>query len=177
MYAPRPASTATSAIVERRPRMTLLTPPPPGIHTRSEDHPGDDEQRQPHDVVLLRGRQRDPPVVGLFGRMAMRFSCCDSHPTVFMNRSRLPWMPRPALAAKSESPNTTTRVSPFFSGSAPGFGGSDGPDAADTAAAIDTGPFLSPFDSSSDTCPDVISPLRSVSAQLRALVSAIVCAM
>src|SRR5207244_10306307 len=65
----------------------------------------------------------------------------------------------------------------FFSGSAPGFGGSDGPDAADTAAAIDTGPFLSPFDSSSDTCPDVISPLRSVSAQLRALVSAIVCAM
>ena len=51
-----------------------------------------------------------------FGRIEIRFSCCDSQPSVFMKRSRLPWMPSPALAAKSESPNTTTRVSGFAAG-------------------------------------------------------------
>src|SRR5215216_4917688 len=52
---------------------------------------------------------------GSFARMAIRFSCCASQLTVFMNRSRLPSIPRYALAAKSESPTAASRVSGFFS--------------------------------------------------------------
>ena len=47
--------------------------------------------------------------------------------------------------------------------------------ATDTAAAIPTGPFLSPLASSSDTSPVVINPLMSASAQLRGPVSAMLC--
>ena len=86
---------------------------------------------------------------------------------MFMNRSRLPWMPRPALAAKSESPITTTRVSGFGASASPGLGGAAGVADAVTAAPIAIGPFLSPFDSSSDTWPVVSRLLMSVSAQLR----------
>ena len=50
--------------------------------------------------------------------MAIRFSCCASQFTVFMNRSRLPSTPRYALAAKSESPIAATRVSGFGASSA-----------------------------------------------------------
>ena len=85
-------------------------------------------------------------------------------------------MPSPEVATKSESPNTTTRVSGFGpSAASPGLAGSV--DGADTAAAIDTGPFLSPFASSSDTWPDVNSAFTSDSAQLLGLVSTKVCAM
>ena len=96
---------------------------------------------------------------------------------MFMNRSRFPWMPRPALAAKSESPIVTTRVSGFAGASAAGgLAASVAPDAADTAVPIETGPFLSPVDSSSETLPEVSRDRMSLSAQLRGPVSRIVCA-
>src|SRR5215510_6552117 len=47
------------------------------------------------------------------GLIEIRFSCCDSQFTVFMNRSRFPSIPRYAFAAKSESPMAATRVSAF----------------------------------------------------------------
>src|SRR4029077_8700359 len=79
-----------------------------------------------------------------FGRIEIRLSCCDSQPIVFMNRSRLPWIPRPEFASKSESPITATRGSGFgASGASPGFGAADATGAV-TAAAIEIGPFLSP---------------------------------
>ena len=64
-----------------------------------------------------------------------------------MNRSRLPWMPRPPFAAKSESPITTTRVS-GFGASSPGFGGVAGggaATAADDRGAEDDRPLLVAF--------------------------------
>ena len=110
------------------------------------------------------------------GRIEIRFSCCDSQPTMFMKRSRLPWIPSPEFAAKSESPMTTTRVSGFgASGGSPGFGAAV--ELAETADPIDTGPFLSPFDSSSDTSPLASRLLMSASAQLLGLDSTNVCAV
>ena len=88
-------------------------------------------------------------------------------------------MPRPPLAAKSESPNTTTRVSGFGASSA-AFRASAGvasATAADTAAPMTTGPFLSPFASSSATWPVASSALMSVSAQLAGSVSMNGCAV
>src|SRR6516225_3223161 len=62
MYAPRPASTTTRAMVERRPR--ILGPPlEPGHDPGAEDAARNDEQRQPEDVRFLRRRQRDAAVV------------------------------------------------------------------------------------------------------------------
>src|SRR5439155_18440083 len=43
-----------------------LAPPPPGVDARAEDARGDDQERQQRDVVLLRGRHRNPAVVGFF---------------------------------------------------------------------------------------------------------------
>src|SRR5436309_9043309 len=86
-------------------------------------------------------------------------------------------MPRPPFAAKSESPMTTTRVSGLGASASPGLGGAAGVAAADTADAMATGPFLSPFDSSSATSPFNKRLLMSVSAQLLGLVSTNVCAM
>src|SRR4051812_8533278 len=113
---------------------------------------------------------------GSFGRIEIRLSCCDSQPIVFMNRSRLPGTPSVPLAAKSESPITATRVSGLGASGSPGFGGAAGAAAADTAEPSGIGPFLSPFDSSSDTSPLVINDFRSVSAQLRGPVSMNDCA-
>ena len=61
---------------------------------------------------------------GSRGRIEIRFSCCASQFTAFMNRSRLPWMPSQPFEAKSESPNTTMRVSGLLvsSGLAPAAG-------------------------------------------------------
>ena len=72
---------------------------------------------------------------------------------------------------------TTTRVSGFGASASPGLGGAAGVAAADTADAMATGPFLSPFDSSSATSPLNNRLLMSVSAQLLGLVSTNVCAM
>ena len=81
------------------------------------------------------------------------------------------------FAAKSESPNTTTRVSGFdVSPLSPGLDASPDVTATLTAAAIETGPFLS-FPSSNDTCCVVSSVFTSDSAQLRGLVSTTGCAM
>src|ERR1051325_4704493 len=84
-------------------------------------------------------------------------------------------MPRPEFAAKSESPITTTRVSGF--GASGAAFGSVALDATLTADPIVTGPFLSPFASSSETGPLVSSLLMSLSAQLRGLVSTNGCAV
>src|SRR5213083_13713 len=65
MYAPRPTRTRSSASVERSPR--ILPSPPPGVDTRTEDEGRYDQQRQQVDPVLLRGGQRNPSIVGLFG--------------------------------------------------------------------------------------------------------------
>src|SRR5689334_14243608 len=103
-----------------------------------------------------------------FGRIAIRFSCCDNQPTVFMNRSRLPCMPRPAFPAKSESPKTATRVSGLGAlAAAPAV---DAVDDDDTADAIVIGPCLSPLGALNVTLPDASKPLTSDSAQLRGLV-------
>src|SRR6266446_3390915 len=101
---------------------------------------------------------------GSLGRIEIRFSCCESQPIVFMNKSRLPGMPSADFDAKSESPNTTIRVSGLGAFASPGFGASD--DGADTAAATVTGPGLSPLAASIETLPDVNNPLISDSAQL-----------
>src|SRR6516225_1250494 len=79
-------------------------------------------------------------------------------------------MPIPELAAKSESPITTSRVS-GFGASCGAFASVEAAAGAATADPMAIGPFLSPFDSSSDTWPVVNSPLMSLSAQLRGLVS------
>src|SRR5476651_1786493 len=64
MYAPRPPSTTISAIVDRRPR--ILTPPQPCVDAGPEDEARDDEQREPREVGLLRRREDQPAIVGLF---------------------------------------------------------------------------------------------------------------
>src|SRR3954470_134967 len=95
-----------------------------------------------------------------FGRIEIRLSCCESQPMVFMNRSRLPGTPSVPLAAKSESPITAKRVSGFGASASPGLGGgAAAAAAADTADPRAIGPFLSPFDSSSETAPLVITDL------------------
>src|SRR5204863_6802782 len=78
----------------------------------------------------------------------------------------------------SESPNTTTRVSGFVASLPPSdvLGAAVSVTAAETAEAIVTGPFLS-LPSLNSTGFDSRTPLRSVSAQLRALVSTIDCAV
>src|ERR1051325_12195914 len=83
MYAPRPARTTIRAIVERTPRINpprprdeqsairnlqsaFASPPsPPGVDARAENRRWNDQQRQPHDVRLLRRRQRDAAIVRL----------------------------------------------------------------------------------------------------------------
>src|SRR5262245_1899927 len=66
MYPPRPASTTTNAIVDFSPRMDLSSPPP-RVDAGREDGAGDDENRQPVEVRLLRRRQRDAAIVGVLG--------------------------------------------------------------------------------------------------------------
>ena len=89
-------------------------------------------------------------------------------------------MPRPKLAAKSESPTTTTRVSGAGGAAWPsaGAGGAGAlVAAADTAAPSAIGPGLSPLAASSVTCWPPVRPARSFSAQLCGLVSTKACAM
>ena len=97
---------------------------------------------------------------------------------MFRNRSRLPGMPSQAFDAKSESPNTTMRVSGLF-GSWLGAVGRRrrrfGAVAGDDRAASEIGPALSPLSSSRSNLPVVVSVLMSVSAQLFGLVSTSVC--
>src|SRR5690349_19586202 len=78
-------------------------------------------------------------------------------------------MPRPALATKSESPKTATRASGFGVSGSVGLGALGA--IADTAAAIEIGPDLSPLLASSFTSPVVSRLLMSLSAQLCGLVS------
>ena len=108
---------------------------------------------------------------GSFGRMEIRFSCCDSQPIVFMNRSRLPGMPSAAFEAKSESPNTTTRVSGFGASACVRLAARPPTRRPRRRRQSAIGPCLSPLSAFIDTLPDVNSPLMSDSAQLRALVS------
>src|SRR5438034_9215797 len=89
-------------------------------------------------------------------------------------------MPRPPFPAKSESPTTATRVSGLGASGSSGFdppGAAEAVDVAEAAAAIVIGPFLSPFDSSSDTLPVASKSLISASAQLCGLVCANGCAV
>src|SRR5262245_31676016 len=88
------------------------------------------------------------------GLIEIRLSFCDSQLIVFMNRSRLPSIPRYAFSAKSESPIATTRVSGFDADSvdasvvfAAGFasGFSAAGAGVAVATAIETGPARSPF--------------------------------
>src|SRR5262245_9694958 len=89
---------------------------------------------------------------GSFARTEIRFSCCDSQPSEFMKMSRFPSMPSRLFVAKSESPNTTSRVSgfgpSFLSG---GLAGSSGAVPV-TADASVTGPGLSLPGSSAIFC-------------------------
>src|SRR5262245_48367844 len=62
MYAPRPAATTASAIVDFSPRMILSAPPPPRIDASAENRSRNDQQRQPGDVRLLRLRHRDAAI-------------------------------------------------------------------------------------------------------------------
>ena len=113
------------------------------------------------------------------------FSCPASQFRAFMNRSRLPTVPRNPFDAKSESPIATTRVSGFFGSSSfvastwfSGLGGEGASGAVtETAAPRGIGPVLSPLAASDVSRPVVSSDLMSVSAQLRGLVSMIGCAV
>ncbi len=112
-----------------------------------------------------------------FGRIEIRFSCCDSQPTVFMNRSRLPWMPSAPLAAKSESPITTTRVSGFGASVARLRRRRRRRRGATPPRRSRPVPSCRPSPRRATPCPVVISALMSVSAQLRGLVSMNGCAV
>ena len=83
-------------------------------------------------------------------------------------------MPSTAFDAKSESPITTTRVSGL--GASLSAAGAAAVTGADTAAAIEIGPFLS-LPSSYSTGLPASAPFRSVSAQLRGLVWTMLCAV
>jgi hypothetical protein len=69
-----------------------------------------------------------------------------------MKRSLIPPALNSMFDAKSESPNTTSRVSGFGAELSPSGAGLASPTGADTAAAIDIGPGLSPAPSSCDGC-------------------------
>src|SRR5581483_406551 len=176
MYAPRPARTTTSASVDQRPRVFI------GYRLRHHEYTPDakmkpgmmtiDSQLMLACCVAVSVTRRSS---GSFARIEIRFSCCESQPTMFMNRSRLPWMPSAEFDAKSESPMTATRVSGF--GASGAAFASVAVDATLTAQPMSTGPFLSPLLSSSETWPDVSRLLMSFSAQLRALVSTNACAV
>ncbi len=116
-----------------------------------------------------------------FGRMAIRFSCCESQPTMFMKKSRLPEMLIATLDAKSESPITTTRVSGGLVSaglSPPGGVGSAAFTGCDAATPTLMGPRRSPPLASSSFGPSLAATLSmSVSAQLRSPVCTIGCAV
>src|SRR2546421_10159338 len=94
MYAPRPASTTISAMVigvlasqspsspqsgVPQPQAALSSPksairnphclssPPPRVNPAAENQSGNDQQRQPDDVRLLRRGQRDAAIVRFLG--------------------------------------------------------------------------------------------------------------
>ena len=101
--------------------------------------------------------------------MAIRFSCCDSQPTMFMNRSRLPWMPSTPLVAKSESPTTDHprfRLRRVRVVGLRRLGRRRACRRRHGGGRSTIGPFLSPFASSSATWPVASSALMSASAQL-----------
>src|SRR6185436_6639506 len=52
----------TSRIRNESPRR-ILSPPPPRLDPADQDQPGDDDDREPEDLTLALGRQRDAPVL------------------------------------------------------------------------------------------------------------------
>mgnify|MGYP003694443673 CR=1 FL=1 len=88
--------------------------------------------------ALLRRGQRDAADRRRsFGRIEIRFSCCDSQPTMFMNRSRLPWMPSAAVGGEIRIADHDDARFRFRRVGARRASASRSTHGADTAAAID----------------------------------------
>ena len=89
-----------------------LAPPPPGVEAAAEHRDRHDEHREaPARCTSWRLSIVSRRSAGSRGRIEIRFSCCASQLTVFMNRLTLPGTPASWLVTNSESPIAAMRVS------------------------------------------------------------------